>query len=143
MSLNAGRLTEEIEILREVADEEDGSGGWRGGWIPLVTTRAEVKRVKGSRNLEASQVVHNEPYEIVTRYRVDVVIDEHVKIVHRGKHIILHSLLEEDFKHRVYKYFGYATASTENGITEEAPLQLYETGEPQKYESDIYQRYEG
>jgi SPP1 family predicted phage head-tail adaptor len=142
MTLNAGRLTEEIEILREVADEENGSGGWNGGWIPLVTTRAEVKRVKGSRNLEAAQVVHNEPYEIVTRYRVDVAIDEHVKILHRGKNIILHSMLEEDFKHRVYKYFGYATATTGGGINEESGIQLYESGEPQLYETGEYQRYE-
>lgn len=143
MSINAGRLIETIEILREVADEEDGSGGWRGGWISLTTTRAEVKRVKGSRNLEASQVVHNEPYEITTRYRVGVTITPQVKIIHRGKHIILHSLFDEDFKHRVYKYYGYASSTSETAITEEAPVQLYEDGNPQQYESGEYQRYEG
>lgn len=142
MRLNAGQLTETVQFLREVAEEEDGSGGWKGGWIPLITTRAEVKRVRGSRDLEASQIVHNQPYEIITRFRVDVTINPQVKIVHRGRDIILHSLMDEDFKRRVYKYFGFSNTMPDGGIVDEASIQLYETGDPQQYEDGGYQRYE-
>jgi len=139
--MRAGKLREVISIQQE-AIEPNGSGGFQGGWIELKQTRAQVTRLRGSRGLSASQLVFDEPYEIVTRYRIDVPIGPTLKIAHRGKDIILHSVLEEDFRHHTYKYFGYADSKGEVNDGS-APLQLYEDNTPQKYEDGSFQYYEG
>lgn len=139
MVLNAGELREVLEFSQEFL-EPNGSGGYDGGWIPLVTTRGSVRRLRGQRNLSSGQIQYDEGYEIKTRYRVDVVINPRVKITHRGKDIILHSVMDEDFTLRVFTYYGFADAK---GPVNNGPdIQLYETGEPQLYEDGSIQYYE-
>lgn len=139
--MNIGELRERVTIQKQEL-APNGSGGTYGAWSDLITTWAKVTRLEGIRTAQAEQLLFNRPYKITMRHRIDFSVMERLKIVHRGVDIILHSVMDEDFRQRVYTYAGVADAKGPN-TAESDLVQLYEDGTIQSYEQGDIQNYEG
>ena len=123
-----GKLNHRLGVYIIEQGESDGLGGQLGSrWEKLTETWADVKQVKSTRNYNVGQLSYDMAYEIVIRSRkVKGVADfnpkdfdgldfatvlytgrfnENYSVLHEGRHIILHSVVERD--DRYYKIFGY------------------------------------
>jgi len=126
--MNIGKLNQRIKVYRISNGTPDGLGGFTGaGWVHQLDTWANVRQVKSSRTYNIGQLSFDMLYEIQIRSRknkqpgdfdsadfdpIDFntavyagLIDENYSIVHEGRRIILHSVVEQN--DTVFKIVGY------------------------------------
>lgn len=69
--MTAGKLRERITIQSETSTS-DGGGGYTVGWSNVATVWAQVKPQRGNEALEAMQMRDTQLYDVIIRYRTDV-----------------------------------------------------------------------
>jgi SPP1 family predicted phage head-tail adaptor len=89
------RTVEEITIM-SLQSVPDGMGGFVTSEAPYWTTLARVTPFKGTRALEAGQIVNGTPYSITIRYRSDKQVTGAMYILWRGKQMQIHSIVNQD-----------------------------------------------
>ncbi len=125
--ISIGKHRNRIKIYG-LSSTKDETGGNPSNYEFLFETWADVRPMKGGRQLEFAQISFRTPYEISLRFRADTVVSgdfdrddfdpldfytslttntiaDNYKIVWRSREIILHSVVNDD--DWLFKLLGY------------------------------------
>lgn len=78
----------------------DGAGGWIENWATYYSTWADVRYLSASRKLEENQVALDAVAEITVRWRSDKTITKSLRIIYRGRTLMIHSIINIDERKR-------------------------------------------
>lgn len=84
--LGAGRLTERIDVVRPVRVQRP-DGGFETELETVLNTYANVRELRVSNDLIASQEEFKESLEVIIRYRQDIHIKIGDKVLWRGRQL--------------------------------------------------------
>jgi len=83
---------------------DDGSGGQVDDFTLLLTTRGRLRKLKGNKNLEQGDIVFDKGYELICRWRSDLVINKDTSIVINGQRYRINDFeLQNEIKH-LYRF---------------------------------------
>lgn len=79
-----------------MTETSDGIGGASESSANTGTVWAAVSELQGSRLLEYSQLVEGKIYEIRTRYREDITIDNKSMLTYKSRTLHVHTITTDD-----------------------------------------------
>ena len=86
-----------VVLFEQNTPVDNGSGGQEDNFIELLTTRGRLRKNKGYKDIEQGDVVFDKGYELICRWRSDLVINKDTRVTIRGEHyrITDHELVDE------------------------------------------------
>jgi hypothetical protein len=83
---------------------DDGSGGQADSFTMLLTTRGRLRKLKGDKNLEQGDIVFDKGYELICRWRSDLVINKDTSVVINSERYRINDFdLQSEIKH-LYRF---------------------------------------
>jgi SPP1 family predicted phage head-tail adaptor len=79
---------------------DDASGGQVDHFTVLLETRGRLRKLRGNKNLEQGDVVFDAGFELICRWRSDLVINRDTRVTISGDHYRINDYsLQDEIKH--------------------------------------------
>ena len=90
--------------FRQNAPIDNGSGGQSDNYTDLLTCRGRLRKLKGNKGLEDSDVVQNKGYEWVCRFQLGIVINVDTALVINGTYYRISDYEKIDELNHFYRF---------------------------------------
>lgn len=89
-----------IVLFEQNNPVDDGSGGQADNYTTLLSTRGRLRQLKSYKDLEQGDILFDRGYELICRWRSDLVINKDTRITINGEHYRITGYeLADEIKH--------------------------------------------